>query len=133
MTDANLTVGTEFARWSTQPTSRQLVKYAGAVGDYNEHHYDLPFIQSLGFRDVLVHGSLQAAWLAVTVERAIARNGWITMFDVRYLRSAFPGTYWCEGRVQSTSGNEAQVALWGEGDDGVRCAEASATICIEGS
>ena len=132
MTREELTVGSELARWSTRPTTRQLVKYAGAVGDYNEHHYDLPFIQSLGFSNVLVHGSLQAAWLAVTIERAIKREGWISVFDVRYLRSAFPGTYWSEGRVESVSESEAQFALWGKSAENVRCAEASATIRFKG-
>ena len=47
------------------PTTRQLVQYAGASGDYYEIHYDHHFAVKSGLKDgVIVHGLLTAGWLA---------------------------------------------------------------------
>src|SRR5215510_603621 len=47
------------------PTTRQLVQYAGASGDYYEIHYDHHFAVRSGLKDgVIVHGLLTAGWLA---------------------------------------------------------------------
>ena len=42
------------------PTTRQLVQYAGASGDYYEIHYDHHFAVQAGLKDgVIVHGKRQ--------------------------------------------------------------------------
>ena len=44
-------------------TTRQLVQYAGASGDFYEIHYDKDFAQETGLSGVIVHGALKSAFL----------------------------------------------------------------------
>lgn len=55
-------VGVEIPRLIKHPTTRQLVKWAGASGDYYEVHYDKDFAQDKGLQGVIVHGRLKAAF-----------------------------------------------------------------------
>lgn len=48
-------------------TTRTLVQFAGATGDFYELHYDLPFAQQAGLGDVILHGYLKKALLAEAV------------------------------------------------------------------
>jgi acyl dehydratase len=58
-------VGDELPELVKRPTTRQLVQYAGASGDYYEIHYDQHFAVHSGLKDgVIVHGLLTAGWLA---------------------------------------------------------------------
>lgn len=110
------------------PTSRQLVQYAAAVGDFNEHHYDLRFVQSLGIPDLLVHGTLQAAWLAELAARWAGPDRWVSDFEAKYVRMAFPGPYRCVGRVIDQREGAVRLELWGEDAAGHHCTVATATI-----
>jgi len=53
-------------------TLTQAVKYAGASGDFNPLHHDLEAARRAGFKDIIVHGSLNAARLAHVVETHLA-------------------------------------------------------------
>lgn len=53
------TQGIELPPRTFVPTSRQLVKYSVATGDYYEAHYDLEFARRHGLPGVLVHGLLK--------------------------------------------------------------------------
>ena len=46
------------------PTTQQLVKYAGASGDYYQIHYDKDFALGNGLPNVILHGALKGAWMA---------------------------------------------------------------------
>ena len=122
------TTGEHVPELDKHPTTRQLVQYAGAVGDFHEHHYDLPFIQSLGIPNVLVHGSLQAAWLAQLAADVAGEGARVVSFDATYVRMAFPGPYVCRGRVARRDGARVELELWGEDTQANRCTTATATI-----
>lgn len=85
------------------PTSRDLVRYAAATGDFYEAHYDQAFARARGFRDVIVHGLLKLAWLATA---AIEYGG--TDCVVRNIRATYRGvdvvgepfTVWCDRRQE---------------------------------
>lgn len=121
-------VGTRLTPLRKRPTTRQLVQYAGAVEDFNEQHYDWPFVQRLGLPDVLLHGSLQAAWLAQLAERFAEGIGRVVCFDARYVHLAHPGAYLCQGEVVGRKGEDVELLLWGENANGVRCTEARAIV-----
>src|SRR5258708_31820946 len=53
-------------------TLTQAVKYAGASGDFNPLHHDLEAARRAGFKDIIVHGSLNAARLAHVAETHLA-------------------------------------------------------------
>ena len=52
-------VGSEIPCLVKHPTPRQLVKWAGASGDYYEIHYDKDFAQANGLPGIIVHGFVQ--------------------------------------------------------------------------
>ena len=55
--------GLELPEVRKDPTTQQLVMYAGASGDYYQIHYDLEFAKSNGLPDVILHGALKNAFL----------------------------------------------------------------------
>ena len=59
--------GMELPAEVREPTTRQLVQYAGASGDFYEIHYDKDFAQSTGLDDVIIHGALKNAMLGAYV------------------------------------------------------------------
>jgi acyl dehydratase len=56
--------GDELPVVQVTPTTRQLVRYAGATDDYYEAHYDLEYARSIGLPGVITHGLLKLALLA---------------------------------------------------------------------
>ena len=60
-------VGQELPALVKRPSTRQLVKYAGASGDYYEVHYDKDFAVDIGLPGLIVHGALKNAYLAQVV------------------------------------------------------------------
>ena len=58
-----LHVGQEIPELIKDPTTRQLVQYAGAQGDFYEIHYDQEYAKSVGLPGVILHGLLKAAFL----------------------------------------------------------------------
>lgn len=53
--------GDQFVLTSEPITTRQLVMYAGASGDFNPIHYDQEYAQSAGLGGVIAHGMLTMA------------------------------------------------------------------------
>ena len=54
--------GDEIPELVKHPTTRQLVQYAGAQGDFYEIHYDQEYARSVGLPGVILHGLLKAAF-----------------------------------------------------------------------
>ena len=59
----DITEGMELPSLVKHPTTRQLVQYAGASGDFYEIHYDKDFAQDSGLDGVIIHGALKSAFL----------------------------------------------------------------------
>lgn len=57
-------VGDTFDLTRGPVTTVQLVMYAGASGDFNRIHYDLPFAQEAGLGGVIAHGMLTMGFAA---------------------------------------------------------------------
>ena len=57
----DIEVGSELPALVKCPTTMQLVKFAGASGDYYQIHYDKDFAQANGLPGVIAHG-----WLALS-------------------------------------------------------------------
>ena len=85
------------------PTTRQLVKYAGASGDYYEIHYDHHFAVKSGLKDgVIVHGLLTAGWLAQLMTDWLPSPLALKKFGVSYRAMARAGdTITCTGTIVS--------------------------------
>ena len=111
------------------PTTRQLVQYAGASGDFYEIHYDQDFARSTGLPGVILHGLLKAAFLAQLVTDWAGPDARLAALDVSYRGIDQPGRpYRCGGAVRSVEGRTAEVEIWGEDPDGNRTTLGSATV-----
>lgn len=113
--------GEELEELVKQPTTRQLVQYAGASGDFYEIHYDQDFARSTGLPGVILHGLLKAGFLAQLVTSAIGTSGRLRAFEVSYRGLDLPGQPCrCRGRVASVSDGMADLELWTEDPEGTR-------------
>ena len=108
---------------------RTLVQYAGASGDFYEMHYDIPFAQERGHRELAVHGLLKTAWLGRLVEEWFAGRGVLTVLDVSYRGMDFrdePVT--CGGRVTGRDGDRVALEVWTASADGTRTTIGTAEV-----
>jgi len=111
------------------PTTRQLVQYAGASGDFYEIHYDQDFARSTGLPGVILHGLLKAGFLAQLVTSWAGRNASLKTFDVSYRGLDLPGRPCrCRGVVTAVDGITAELEIWTEDPDGQRTTVGKATV-----
>ena len=115
-----------------RPTTRQLVMYAGASGDYYEIHYDHVFAQSKGLSRVIVHGALKNAFLGQMLTDWAGPNS-IRKLDVRYNGMDEPGMpLLCKGKVTDTSRDAGDLLvhcdIWVENGDGEKTTTGSAVV-----
>ena len=93
-------------------TTQQLVKYAGASGDFYQIHYDKDFAVSTGLPGVIIHGALKNAFLGQLMTDWIGENGTLKKLSVQYRGMDIPeDILTCNGRVirKYAEGNEYLV------------------------
>jgi acyl dehydratase len=126
-------VGQELPELVKHPTTRQLVQYAGAQGDFYEIHYDQEYARSVALPGVILHGLLKAAFLGQLVTDWLGDRGRLTSFEVSYRGVDTPGhPYRCRGRVTAIDGDDVQLEIWGEDEGGTRTTVGSATVQLTG-
>jgi acyl dehydratase len=129
----NVEVGAELPELVKHPTTRQLVQYAGAQGDFYEIHYDQEFARGVGLPGVILHGLLKAAFLGQLVTDWLGDRGTLKTFEVSYRGIDLPGRpYRCRGRVTAVDGSQVELEVWGEGADGARTTVGTATVVLNG-
>ena len=127
--------GMELPSLVKRPTTRQLVKYAGASGDFYEIHYDKDFAQSAGLSGVILHGALKNAFLSQLITDWIGEQGTLKKLGCQYRGMDVPGdTLTCKGRVtrKYTHGDEFLVdcEIWLENGQGERTTRGWATVAL---
>jgi acyl dehydratase len=129
-------VGDDIPELVKNPTTRQLVKYAGASGDYYEIHYDHHFAVKSGLQDgVIVHGLLTAGWLAQLVTDWLPSPTALKKFGVSYRAMARPGdTITCKGTIVGKYDKDGahliDCELSAENQRGEKCAIGTATVAL---
>ena len=125
----NVKVGEELPDLVKHPTTRQLVQYAGAQGDFYEIHYDQEYAHSVALPGVILHGLLKAAFLGQLVTDWLGDRGTLKTFEVSYRGADVPAhPYRCRGRVTSVAGNDVELEVWGEDEAGKRTTVGTATV-----
>jgi acyl dehydratase len=76
--------GTELPPRQYQVTRRDLVRYAGASGDFNVIHWNERIAKSVGLPDVIAHGMLTMALAGRFLSEWAGDPGAITEFGVRF-------------------------------------------------
>jgi acyl dehydratase len=134
--DDDLKVGDEIPALVKKPTTRQLVKYAGASGDYYEIHYDHHFAVNAGLKEgVIVHGLLTAGWLAQMLTDWLPSPTALKKFDVSYRAMARPGdTITCKGKIVNKYEKDGEhlvdCEISAENQRGEKCAVGTATAAL---
>jgi acyl dehydratase len=67
-------------------TREDLVRYAGASGDFNPIHWNPRFATEVGLPDVIAHGMLTMALAGRLVSEWVGDPGAITHYGVRFTR-----------------------------------------------
>jgi acyl dehydratase len=75
---------------SHELTRTDLVRYAGASGDYNPMHHDEVKAQAAGMPSVFGHGMFSAGFLASALTDFVG-EGTLTRYAVRFTKQAWPG------------------------------------------
>jgi acyl dehydratase len=121
--------GLELPERVEHPTTRQLVQYAGASGDFYEIHYDQEFARAMGLPGVILHGLLKAAFLARLVTSWAGDRARLRTLEVSYRGLDFPGhPLRCRGVVRSVGGRVVELELWTEDPQGRRTTLGSASL-----
>jgi acyl dehydratase len=115
-------------------TRTDIVRYAGASGDFNPIHHDEGFALSAGLPSVMAHGMFSAGLLASFVTRWFGANS-VYRFNVRFRERVWPGdTLSAEGRVvrvfDADGGRRAQLELTLLQQDGKPVIIGSADVAV---
>ena len=80
----DIQAGAEIAPRQYQVTRRDLVRYAGASGDFNVIHWNERIAKSVGLPDVIAHGMLTMALAGRFLAEWAGDPGAVTEFGVRF-------------------------------------------------
>jgi acyl dehydratase len=81
---ADVTADTEIPLRQYQVTRRDLVRYAGASGDFNVIHWNERIAKSVGLPDVIAHGMLTMALAGRFLTEWAGDPGAVLGFEVRF-------------------------------------------------
>jgi acyl dehydratase len=127
--------GTLIGPLEKDPTTQQLVKYAGASGDFYQIHYDKDFALKNNLPGVILHGALKNAFLGQLMTDFAGELGWLRKLSVQYRGMDQPGSkVVCRGRVTKkyTEGVNHLVdcEIWLENAKGEKTTPGSATVVL---
>ena len=128
-------VGSAITPLVKQPTTRQLVMWAGASGDYNPIHYDRDFAQGRGLPGVVVQGQLVGTFLGQMVTDWIGEQGVLKKLNCSYKGMNYPGeTITCRGKINRkyVEGDKhcLECVIWAENSSSEKTVTGTATIII---
>ena len=121
-------VGDELPALQLQVTRADLVRYAGASGDFNPIHWSDRVATSVGLPGVIAHGMLTMALAGRLVTRWVGDPAAVRTYGVRFTRPVVvPDDD--EGALVELSGKVVEVA---EAPDGVQVARVAITAKFDG-
>lgn len=139
-------VDSEITPLSKIASTRMLVKFAGASGDFNPLHYEDAFAASQGVGKPIVHGQLKRAWLAQLITDWIGEQGTLKKFSCQFRGMDYPRpmktivepqegeTWWCQGTVTSKyikdDEHRIECEIWVENGKGERTTPGSAIVAL---
>jgi acyl dehydratase len=130
----SIEVGDFFEPFVKEPVSKvQLVRYAGASGDYNLIHTDVETARSVGLGDVIAHGMLSMGFLGQYVAGLAGPEG-VRRLAVRFGAPVRLGdVLTCRGVVKQISdvvngGATVVIDVWAENQRGEKVTTGEAAI-----
>ena len=127
--------GTELPDLVKHPTTQQLVKYAGASGDYYQIHYDQTYARSNDLEDVILHGALKNAFLGHLVTKWMGPAGELKRLVCQYRGMDIPGTPvtgkgFVTKKYRDSGDNLVDCEIWLQNEKGEKTTPGSATIAL---
>jgi acyl dehydratase len=108
----------------------QLVKYAGASGDYNLIHTDVETARQVGLDGVIAHGMLSMGFLG-EYAASFAGPQKVRRVKVRFAAMVRPGDeLTCRGVVREVSDGRAVIDIWAENGAGEKVTTGEAEVEI---
>jgi hydroxyacyl-ACP dehydratase HTD2-like protein with hotdog domain len=96
-----LAVGMTLPQLVKRPTTMSLFMYGAANWVYHRVHYDQDYARSVGLRNVVVHGTLQACYLVQMMTDWLRENGILKKLSFRHHVPAYPGdVLTCSGLIK---------------------------------
>ena len=134
----DIQVGAELPILEKNPTTQQLVKYAGASGDYYQIHYDQEFARANGLPNVVLHGALKNAFLGQLMTDWIGEDGILKRLSAQYRGMDVPGTpIFAKGVVKKryveNGENLVECEIWLENHKGEKTTPGSAVVALPSS
>ena len=127
--------GMEIPPLTKHPTTQQLVKYAGASGDFYQIHYDTAFAQRTGLPGIIIHGALKNAFLAQLMTDWIGEGGALKKLTTQYRGMDIPGdNIFLKGTVTrkyvENGEHLVDCDIWVENGKGAKTTPGSATVML---
>lgn len=131
----DIETGSEIGPLVKRPTTRQLVIWAGASGDYNPIHYDQDFARGRGLPGVIVQGQLVGSFLGELVTAWMGDGGTLRKLSCSYKGMNYPGeAITCRGKISRkyVEGGQHRVecSLWAENPGGEKTVTGAAIIIV---
>ena len=128
-------VGTQLGPLEKNPTTQQLVKYAGASGDFYQIHYDKDFALKNHLPGVILHGALKNAFLGQLMTDFAGDLGWLRRLSVQYRGMDQPGApVVCKGKVVKKYIDKGKPSvdceIWLENAQGEKTTPGAATVIL---
>jgi acyl dehydratase len=132
---SDVNVGDEIAPLVKEPTKKQLVVWAGAVGDYTPIHYDQDFARSRGLSGVIVQGQLLGAFLGQMLTDWLGEKGELKKLSCSYKGMNYPGEKLiCKGEVtkkyEESGKYFVECKIWAENSEGEKTASGRAVVTL---
>jgi acyl dehydratase len=131
----DIEAGMEIPALVKYPTTMQLVKYAGASGDYYQIHYDKDFALANGLPGIIIHGWLALSFLGQMVTDWIGEKGTLVKLSGSYRgMNKVHEDVICSGKVvkkyQEEGKNYARLEIWAENPQGDKTVTGNAVITL---
>jgi acyl dehydratase len=109
----------------------QLIKYAGASGDFNMIHTDDEVARQVGLPGRIAHGMLSMGFLAQHAGQIVGTKGFVKKLKVRFSGMVFPkDVLTCRAKVtgKDESSKTVDLEVWIEREPGSRLTYGTATL-----
>jgi acyl dehydratase len=131
----DIEAGSEIPSLVKHPTTTQLVKFAGASGDYYPIHYDKDFAQANGLPGVIVHGWLTLSFLGQMITDWMGNSGTLVKLGGNYRgMNLVNEEIFCYGKItrKYIEGDKrlVRVEVWVENPQGERTTSGSAVVML---
>ncbi len=131
----DITEGMELPALVKNPTTQQLVRYAGASGDYYQIHYDKDYAIGNGLPGPILHGALKNAFLGQLMTDFAGARGTLKRLSCQYRGMDVPGEpITAKGTItrKYKEGAERLVDcdIWLENPRGEKTTPGSATVSL---